>query len=199
MKSEEYMQNRQLKGMGVLLAVLILAFAGCGGPGKTVFLHPEYNFSFVERVAVVPFENLTNDQGAGARVSRLYVTELLATDAFDVVEPGEVAKALQAIGVVRTADLTQEQTKQLGQALKVQAVFLGSVNESSTRTSGSQAVSYVTLTTRLVETETGITVWSATTTAGGRGFWSSLFGTATPSHSEVTRECVRKSIGTLVN
>ncbi len=192
------MQKKHVAGIAILVT-MVVAIAGCGGPGKTVFLHPEYNFSFVERVAVVPFENLTNDQGAGARVTRLYITELLATDAFDVVEPGEVDKALGAIGKIRTADLTREQAKQLGQALNVQALFLGSVNESTVRNVGAQAVSYVTMTTRLVETETGITVWSATTTEGGRGFWASLFGTGTPSHSEVMRQCVRKSIGTLVN
>lgn len=193
------MYKKQLFSIGMLLAAVVVLSAGCGGPGKTVFLHPEYNFSFVERVAVVPFENLTNDQGAGARVTRLYVTELLATDAFDVVEPGEVEKALSSIGAVRTADLTKEQTQKLGEALNVQALFLGSVNESTVRSAGAQAVSFVTLTTRLVETETGVTVWSATTTEGGRGFWSSLFGTATPSHAEVMRQCVRTSIGTLVD
>ena len=32
-----------------------------------------------------------------------------------------------------------------------------------------------------------LTIWSGTTSAGGRGFWASLFGTAGPSDSEAMR------------
>jgi TolB-like protein len=165
---------------GILLGVVSI---GCGG---------------IRRVAVIPLENLTSDQGAGARASRYFVAELLATEAFDVVEPGEVARVLSAQGSVRFAELTQEQASTIGTQLGAQGLILGSVGESQTVRSGSASASYVTVNVRLVETDTGQTVWSTTHTEGGRGFWSSLFGTGTPSIGEVTRRCVEKCVNTLV-
>jgi TolB-like protein len=179
------------------LTALVFAFAGCAGMGSTVFVHQNYNFNFVEKVAVVPFENLSNDQGASARVSHLFITELLATDAFDVVEPGEVLNAISKLSLTRTDMLSEDQAKQLGKALDVQAVILGSVNESSAAQAANRQI-VVTLDVRMVETESAQTVWSATHTEGSKSFLSSLFGTGQKSQSEVARQCVRKVIKTLV-
>jgi TolB-like protein len=182
-----------------ILLVFVLAGTGCSGVPPTTFVHPEYNFSYVERVAVVPFENLSNDQGAGARTSRYFVSELLKTEAFEVVEPGEVSRALEKFGVVRTGDLTKQQILELGKELGVQALFLGSVGESTTIRTGTTSSNVVTLDVRLVETDSGVTVWSTTNTEGGRGFWSTLFGTGERSRSEVTRRCVQRTIEALVD
>jgi hypothetical protein len=182
------------------LSILILVMiAGCTGLQSTTFLHDGYNFEYIEKVAVIPFENNSKDQGAGARSTRFFVTELLAAEAFDVIEPGEVLRVLSEHGLIRTADLTNEQILSIGSELGVQALFLGAVGESSTQRSGTSSINTVTLTTRLVETETGATVWSATHSESGSGFWSSLFGTRQKSRSEVTRLCVSKSIRTLIN
>ena len=177
---------------------LTLLIIGCAGLKPTVFIHPQYNLDYVERVAVIPFENLTTDQGAGARITRLFITELLASETFEVVEPGEVALVMQQYATLRTADLTQEQIKELGRELQVQALFLGSVNESSQQRSGSANISVVTLVASLVDTESGVSVWSATHTENGRSFWATLLGTGEKSHGAVSRECVRRTLGTLI-
>jgi len=166
--------------------------------GSTVFIHREYNFAFVEKVAVLPFENLSTDQGASARVTHLFITELLATDAFDIVEPGEVLSATGRMNVTRFDLLSEEQAKQLGQALGVQGIILGTVNESTGARAAANEGTVVTLDVRMIETESAQTVWSATHTEGSRGFFASLFGTGQRSQSEVARKCVRKVIKTLV-
>lgn len=178
---------------------LMLIFAGGCGIKPTVFLHPQFNFSFIERVAVVPFENLSSDQGAGARVTQIFVTELFSYEAFNIVEPGETGRVLEPYSIVRTSALTNEQIESIGRQLKVQALFLGTVTESSSQRSAGSNSNTVTLTVRLVETETGETVWSATHSEGGRGFWSAVFGTDSRSYSEVTRRCVRRIIDTLID
>jgi polysaccharide biosynthesis protein PelC len=188
---------RAVKWIPIALGLLLAL--GCSGMGSTTFVHPDYNFGYLEKVAVIPFENTSKDQGAGVRATRFYVTELLSAQAFDVVEPGEVARVLAGHGLVRTADLNREQILAIGSELGAQAIFLGSVGESATQRSGNSNTSIVTLNTRLVETETGETIWSATHSESGGGFWSSLFGTRERSRSEVTRDCVSKSIKTLIN
>ena len=172
--------------------------AGCSGIGPTTFVHEAFNFGYIENVAVIPFENLSQDQGAGYRGTRYFVSELLAAEAVDVVEPGEVARVLGDRGIVRVAELTPEQAIDIGAALNVQALILGSVAESATTRSGSSSVPVVTLIVRMVETDQGVTVWSTTNTKGGRGFWASLFGTGDKSKSEVTRRCVEEAVGTLI-
>lgn len=183
----------------VLIGTAIAVLTGCSGMGSTVFVHRDYNFSFVEKVAVIPFENLSNDQGASARVTHLFITELLAADAFDVVEPGEVLLALSKMSLTRSDMISEDQAKQLGKALGVQGVILGAVNESSGLRSAGNGETVVTLDVRMVETESAQTVWSATHTEGSKGFFSSLFGTSEKSQSEVARKCVRKVIKTLVD
>jgi TolB-like protein len=182
-----------------LVLMLALLGGGCGGTGATKFLHPEFDFSFIESVAVVPFENLSGSQGSGAQATRYFVNSLLASDAFEVIEPGEVARALETQSLVRTAQLTEEQIISVGRELGVQGLFLGTVSESESLRSGSTTVSVVTVVVRLVETETGATVWSATNSEDSTGFWSSLFGTNQKSRSEVMRKCLADCLDTLVN
>ncbi|MCA9729236.1 MAG: CsgG/HfaB family protein [Candidatus Eisenbacteria bacterium] len=188
------------RSIGKLLGptLMVWSLLGCGGMGPTTFFHQDYDFGYLERVAVVPLENLTADQGAAFRATRMLITEILATDAFEVVEPGETARVLAEVGMVRAGELTQEQLTRIGKELGVQGIFLGSVDESNTVRSGSSTVNVVTMTLRLVETDTGATVWSATHTEGGRGFWATAFGTGDRSMGEVTRACISRLLGTLV-
>ncbi|HUU46478.1 MAG TPA: hypothetical protein VM118_12175, partial [Acidobacteriota bacterium] len=52
--------------MTAVVVLFLGGVIGCGG-GMTTFLHHEYNFDFIERVAIVPLDNLSDDRGAGAR------------------------------------------------------------------------------------------------------------------------------------
>jgi polysaccharide biosynthesis protein PelC len=181
----------------VVIVLAALFVSGCG-MGPTVFLNREYNFQFLEKVAVVPFDNVSDDQGAGARASRIFLSRLLAAESFDVVEPGEVSKSLEKYGTVRTSELSQDQIITLGKELKVQGIFLGSVTESSGMRSGGGTTNVVTLVMRLVETEKGTTIWSATNSAGKRGFWASLFGGGEKTQSDAIRTCIDGALKTLI-
>jgi len=183
----------------LVLSLAIIFSISCAGSNSATFVHPDYSFQFLEKVAVVPFDNLSSDKGAGARVTRVFVTDLLAERAFDVVEPGEVSRVMMKYNLVRTSELTTEQIVEMGKELGVQGIILGTVNESASIRSGGSSSNTVTLVVRMVETETGTTVWSTTKTRSGRGFWSSLFGTGGKSLSEVTNDCVKAVLNSLIN
>ncbi len=185
-----------ISGFALCLALL---GTGCGGVNSGKFLHPGFDFSFIEKVGVIPFENLSGEQGAGAQTTRYFINSLLQSEAFDVVEPGDVSQALGKMSLVRTAELTEEQYVELGQTLGVQGLFLGTVNESTSLRSGSTNVDVVTIVLRLVETETGATVWSVTRSEDSQGFWSALLGTQQASRGEITRRCLDKCLGTLLD
>ncbi len=185
-----------------LVLAAALGLAGCGGTMKaTKFTNPKFNFAFVQRVAVLPFDNLSNDRQAGDRATRLTITELLATGAADVVEPGEVQAALiQIVGanVVRGVSPSTEQVIALGKALNVQAVLLGSVSQSENLHSGAVPIPVVTIDMHLVETETGATVWATTQSAKGGSFSARVLGTGGEAIAETTRKCVQDALATLV-
>ena len=189
-------------GLSVAALLSLLTLVGCGGSMKTTrFANPNFDFSFVERVAVVPFDNQTNDRQAGLRATRLTITELLASGAVDVVEPGEVQAALSKITgaqINRGVSPSTEQVVSVGQALGVQALIMGTVTQSENLRSGSVPIPVVTLDVHLLETETGAPVWAATHTEKGAGFGAKLLGTGGEPISQTTRRCVRRIVKTLV-
>lgn len=192
------------KTVTILLLVVVAAVSltSCGSSMQaTEFANPGFDFSFVERVAVLPFENLSGDRQAGLRATRLAITELLASGALDVVEPGEVQAAMAKMAgfsAGRAPIPSTEQTLSLGEALDVQALILGTVTQSELLRSGRVSYPVVTLDMRMVETETGATVWAATHSERGGNISAKVLGTAAQPLAETTRNCVRQLLATLV-
>jgi TolB-like protein len=185
---------------GVAAAVLAgwLAAAGCSAnPKPTEFTNPAFDFGFLERVAVLPFENLSSDRQAGARATRLLITEVLASGTLDVVEPGEVQAAIGQFGT-RVVQPSHEQIVALGESLGVQALILGTVTQSDLARSGSSTVPVVGLDVRMVEVETGTVVWAATVTVKGDNFAARVLGTPGQPVAETTRRAVRRVLRTLI-
>jgi TolB-like protein len=178
--------------------LLALALGACAsGAATTRFTNPKFDFGYVERVAVVPFENLSNDPTAAPRVTRLVITELLASGAVDVVEPGEVQAALDRMGARITTPST-EQVVSLGRTLGVQAVVVGSVTQSEVLRSGAVQIPVVALDVHMLETETGAAVWAANHTEKASGLGAKLLGAGGEPLSETTRRCVRRVLTTLI-
>jgi hypothetical protein len=100
--------------------------AGCAKPQH--FVHATYDFSVVKKVAVLPLENLTQDQLAGERVRKALVAELLAAGVVEVIEPGQVNRALNQANIQSVTNIGAEDFKKVGASLGVQAFFLGSLD-----------------------------------------------------------------------
>lgn len=179
-----------------------IAVSGCASSvPSTEFTNPEFDFSYVERVAVIPFENLSNDRQAGLRATRITITELLASQAVDVVEYGEVQAALLKLPGAQYGRVqvpSTEQIQSLGRELNVQAMILGAVTQSESIRSGSVSSSVVNLDMHMVEVETGTTVWAATHTEKGKTTSAKILGTGGQPVSEITRRCVQVILKTLL-
>jgi curli biogenesis system outer membrane secretion channel CsgG len=176
---------------------VFLVLSGCGS-APLVFLNRSFDFNYIEKIAVIPFDNLSQSQGAGQQATLMFVTEVLATETFDVVEMGETSKALAEMNLTRTSTLDVEQIIQLGKRLKVQGLVFGTIGESSVIRSGGYSNPSITMDLRLVETETGATVWAATHTQSGANWLSTLFGVTSQSSSETMRKCIHNILKTLV-
>jgi polysaccharide biosynthesis protein PelC len=182
----------------MMITAAALLLSGCASTRATVFVNPEFGFAGVERVAIIPFENLTSDQGVGDFVARLFMTELLAKKAFDIVEPGDVSKFVAAHAVMKASEQPVETIQEMGKTLNVQALIFGTVGESTQFRAGSLTTHVISLNLRMVSTETGSTVWSASVNTTGPGFFSRLLGVGEQSRGSAVRLAVRRAIKSLV-
>ena len=183
----------------LVLSLVAIAVGGCAGSMRpTQFTNSDYNFSFLEKVAVLPLLNMSGDRQAGSRATRILITELLASEAVDVVEPGETRAALNKI-TSGDPTPTTEQVIALGKALNVQAVLQGSVAQSGSSRAGTVMIPVVTLDVHMLETESGQVIWAATHTEKGSSAGAAILGTGSEPISQTTRRCARRLIKTLVH
>jgi hypothetical protein len=192
---------RSLNTFFVIPALFIMIlFTGCrGGIGTSspaFYINPDVDFSFIKRVAVLPLDNLSGEQAAGEVVRQIIMSELLASELVDVVVPGEVLTALNALNIKSIAGLNTEHIKSLGKALKVEAVVIGAVEEYGYNRFGNISVPELTITLMMADTNTGAIVWSVTKMGGGASFMAKHFGAKTKTMSETVLSVVREAINT---
>jgi TolB-like protein len=181
----------------LLVLAAALWLGGCAGVTPSTYVHPNYDFSLVKKVAVLPLENLTSDQTAGEKVRKVVVTELLATGVVDAIEPGQVNKALAVQNVQNTAALSPDDFKKLATALGAQLLVVGSVESFERVAVGGVQAPEVTLTLRGIDAESGTVVWATSHTQGGATVMARLFGLTGDSLSEVARKAVHEAVATL--
>jgi TolB-like protein len=181
-----------------LAPMCLLLLTSCATGGTTQYVHPNVDLAAVKTVAVLPFENLSQERTAGDKVHKVFVTELLATGAFEVVEPGQVLKTLRAERSESTEALGPAELKRVGQALKADGLFMGSVVDFADNRSGSTPAPEVTIQLRLVEVESGVTVWSTSRTKSGASMSARLFGVGGESLTEAARRVLRAELSTLL-
>jgi hypothetical protein len=177
------MTMRTLKTLAALLPLL----AGCGGP--RVFLHPEADLSFYERVGVVPFISANGDQAVALAATGGFVTELLIAGGYDVAEPGDfmVRAALAAGGadLMRSRPLNSDQIKALADSTLVQAIFEGWVRDFEMVRVGQGSYPLVSIEVRMIDAETGKLLWMGSRTRRGGPGMPILGWGETPTLSEL--------------
>lgn len=179
----------------VLFATMVLW--GCRG-GPPTYILTTYDFSLIQKVAVLPLQNFSGgDPKAADRVRNLVVTEILAVGVLDVIEPGEVNNVLVRQRIESISSLSAEDYKKLGVALGVEALVMGSVDTYERINVAGSFFGEVTVTLMAVDTATGRVIWSANGSGGGVGVMGRLFGVGGDTMTEASQEAVRKAVATL--
>lgn len=178
------------------LLLLLAAALGCGG--TSYYVHPRADLGAMHRVAVMPFETVTAERVAADKVQKIFLNELLATGAFEVVEPGVVVKILRDERVENVAALTPADIGRIGKAMTADGVFFGTVVDYGEPRGGETAAPDITIQLRLVDVQSGSTVWSASRTRNGATVTARLFGFGGDSATEVARNLIREELATLL-
>jgi polysaccharide biosynthesis protein PelC len=174
--------------------ILVLS-TGCA-PTVTgsVYRDPNMDFGAIQTVGVLPFQNLSRENTAADRVRDVFINSLLSTGALYVLPVGEVARGVARAEIQSPATPSPEEVKKLGGNLKTQAMITGVVREYGEVRSGTSASSVISISVQMLETETGKTVWTATSTKGGIDVLDRLFGGGGRPMNDVTRSAVDEVI-----
>ncbi len=179
----------------ISLALLVALASACRSSRQTAFLHENADLGAIQKVAVLPFENMSSERTAADKVQKIFYLELLALRVFDVAEPGATARAVRPQDV---PNLTPADFQRIGKDLGVDAVFTGSVVDFAEARSGTTPSPEVTVQLRLVECGTGSTIWSTGQTRSGAKMTTRLFGVSGGSLTEAARGIIRNELQTLL-
>ncbi len=113
------------------------------------------------RAALVPFENLAGREELGNLFTRIFFAQIVASDAFEMVEPGRVEVMMDSLGIRPGGSPTPMEMRALSDSLRASYLILGSVLESGSIQTASGDVPAQGATLRLVEAATGRVLWAA--------------------------------------
>jgi TolB-like protein len=145
----------RLKGF-YLLTLTLFFIAGCATPSKEVS-PPTASI----KVAIFPFYNISGYRDAGKIVANVFVTEMFKSGRFLVEEPGNIAHFMMQERIDTLGEIEIERLKILGKRLGVDAVMTGTVEEFDDGRGGISSVPTVSITARMISSNTGQLVWSA--------------------------------------
>jgi hypothetical protein len=144
-------------GAWALACALPVLAAGCAGKAPRPAVAPA---GPLPRIAILPFDNLANEGGAGDTMTLVFFTAVGAQGRYEPVEAGIVATVLDSMRIRLTTTLSAEQMRALGQRLDVQRILVGSVLESGSVRTDDGDVPTVGVAVKLLDPETGRVLWT---------------------------------------
>lgn len=155
-----------------VLILLVLLGTGCSSMiDARSFMHPEADFSFYQKVGVLPFANQTDDAMAGEKVTEHFLTEVLINGDLEVMDPGQfnavVAQLGRSAAPGKTLALSPDQLAQIADISNVQGIFEGIIHEYRMIQLGGEQYPVISMTVKFIDAPTGTVVWQSNITARG--------------------------------
>ena len=183
---------------GVLLVLVLFSLTGCSATRNLdSFVRQEISLDFYKTVAILPLENHSTDPYAAARCREIILTEVMAAGLFDVVEKGQVDSRLKAEAIDVGVPIDTALLRRLGQRLGVQGLLMGSVDTVGESRIGNSVYPELSMSLRLVDTESGLVVWQASGRGSGYSTWGRFFGVGFKDSFQVTLELTRTLLATM--
>jgi TolB-like protein len=176
------------------LFFLVVSFSGCGEIKH--YVRPDTDFARINKIAVLPFENYTQDSFSDDKIKSLVVIDLLSRGV-NVIEPGEVMNTLRELRVRSIDSITSENIKEIGELLDVPVVMTGSVGVFKVNKGVSVSYPEVSISLTIHEAATGDIIWSAWHTTGGASFLTRHFGSEGATLDETAKILINDTIDTI--
>lgn len=183
-------------GLKIICCFLIaVGLAGCATRNDPqVHLSPAATEQGVCRVAVLPFVNETGVRAAGVQVARIFTSELIASEVYQVEPEGEVYFFLQRNRLKPVDLLEASMYEEMASQLEVDALIRGRVIKMEERKGSRGKVPFCSLQVDLVSSEEGVLLASSYHQGSGDAYQKILhFGTIRTNSgliAQVSREMI---------
>lgn len=183
----------------MLTGLLALALtSGCAASPR-LFVNREADMTLYEKIAVLPFHNLSGDAYASARVTRAFTTELIISDRFQIVDPALLSGELERLnaGFDAQGQINFAKLKDAATAVGATAVIRGAVSEYAMRRAGTGEVPVVSFDAEMVDVATGFVVWRISVTETGNGRLPVVGGPGERTFARVTQAACQRAVAVL--
>ncbi len=164
------MNQISFKIAGALALATILVACGTNS-GRHFFASPDLEGRAGAELAILPFDNLSDDQGAARSMENLVLIAFLNHSPIKIIDPGQVTSALLEERIRLATSIPKETLRRLGERLGVDFFLLGVVHEYRlqrvTGAAGSGEVPVVSLTLRMLDAASGDIVWASSAARRG--------------------------------
>ncbi len=158
MRTGQTMRRMILTGLAAVVAGCASPsgqhFAGAGD-GANVYVAPEHRS--IRKVAVLPLKAPT--ELIGASVADVFITEILRSGRYELVERGQMANVLGEAELA-LAGLSASRAAEVGQMLGADGVIVGTVSEYENTARGGRTYPVVGISARLIDCVSGKIIWS---------------------------------------
>jgi TolB-like protein len=181
----------------VAAATLGLLLLSCASATR-VYLNPDADMAFYTKIAVLPFTNLSNEGLAGPRVTRAFITSLILTDRYQIVQSEEFRAALQKGNVMPEPDGTfaLEKLKEVALQLGATGVLRGAVSEYTMQRSENGDIPVLAFDAELLDASTGNVVWRSSIAKRGKSRIP-VFGSSSRSLGRLTQDACDQLVARL--
>ncbi len=153
-----------LRTLGSILSILVLA--GCASTDEKYFLETDSDANVyvaptgsknISKIAIMPFKGPT--ELIGQSVSDMFVTEILRSQYYELVERSQMANVLSE-SELSLSGLSATKAAEVGGMMGADGVMIGTVSEYETVAHRGRAIPVVGISARLIDCKTGKIIWS---------------------------------------
>ena len=150
--------------VGVVLAAVLLV--SCASTDEKYFMETDSDANVyvaptgsgnIKKVAIMPFKGPT--ELIGQSVSDMFVTEILRSQYYELVERSQMANVLSE-SELALSGLSATKAAEVGGMMGADGVMIGTVSEYETVAARGKAIPVVGISARLIDCKTGKIIWS---------------------------------------
>lgn len=152
--------GKNIKRYSLLAIILLSVTVGCSGFKGSSSFNPfkrSGGSGTLKKIAVLPFDNISERKDAGRLVADAYITELFNSGRFRVEEPGNIMQFYRQERLQYLGEIDLHELEVLGRRLRLDGVIVGTVVAFD---DGRRGPPLVEISARLLEPSSGSTVWA---------------------------------------
>jgi hypothetical protein len=151
-------------------ALLTAVMLGACASTVRVYVNPDADMAFYKKVVVMPFGNVSAEPLAGPRVTRAFITEMLITQRYQLIEPEDFNAVLLKVVGPPANDGTYDaaKIKEAATSIGATGILRGGVTEYAMQRTDSGDVPLLAFDAEMMDVATGNAVWRSSITKRGK-------------------------------